>query len=348
MKKIAILGLFVIGLMVFSAPAYAQDTSVEGTLVLRGSSTLFPIMQQATTYFDVLFPNVVLETESIGSGGGFDALLDGSTDIAPMSRAPKDTEIAEAAALSPAETVNTTQIGLDALAIIVNNNNPITQLSYQNITDIFNGTIRLWSALGITTGVSDDNIKILERDTASGTHDYFNEEFLNEGEVPRADLGQYHNEFNDQAALNAAVAAEDNAIGYSGLAYVDTTVKSLDVSETGETGSFVAPSISAASDGSYPVSRPLFLVTFESYKAENDLIDFFLEWILSEDGQFVVFEVGYVNIFDRSDSIVLPTADPTDDPTDGTEDDDEGGLPFEFAALAVAFVAIGIVVRRRR
>lgn len=313
-------GLFVVTLMV-SAPM-ATSQALTGTLTIKGSSTVFPVMEEAQLRWAELHPDVTIDTASVGSGGGMAALIEGSTDIAPMSRAPKDSEIAEADF-----EVNATRIGLDALAIIVHKDNPLNDINASTLTAIYTGNILLWSELGVD--VTPNEISIHERDQNSGTHDYFNEEFVNEGEVNSENV-TYGGQFTNQADLNSAVASTVNAIGYSGLAYVDSSVKAL-------TFEGVEATIENAADDSYGVSRPLFLVT--NADEENELRDAFVNYILSPEGQYIVELVGYVAIEEKATGYTEVAGD--------TDDEDS---PFSTLGVFFAFFAVlsAVYMVRRR
>lgn len=275
MKKLAFIAIMT--LMLTASTANAQTTK----LSIVGSNTVFPIIEAVGARFQELNPNVDLAVEGPGSGAGITALIDGQTDIAPMSREPKDAEKQEAAAKGI--ELNITTIALDALVVVVNHDNPIDGLTEDQISAIYNGTIKNWADLGWAEGGS---ITVIERDENSGTHDYFNEFFLDGNEVDPAKVSKHIQEAST-SQLFRLVADQVNAIGYGGLAYLTDQVKALKIDD-------VAPSIETARTGEYPVARPLYLVFDE--KTIPEIGREFVEYVLSPEGQFLVLDVGYINV----------------------------------------------------
>ena len=285
MNRKYIVGLALISLIMISA----VNAEVQ-TLRIKGSNTLFPIIESASLEWEDQYPDVTIEAAGPGSGAGMKLLLDGQTDIAPMSRAPKDSEIQ--AGVDKGMDIKSETVGLDALIIIVNKDNPVNDLTHDQIAGIFNGTIRKWSSIDPTVNLVKDEIKVIERDTNSGTHDYFNEFFLGEGSVPADKLGENYAQYASTSQLFENVASEVNAIGYGGLAYLDDTVKAVNVD--GKT-----PSVETAKTGEYPVARPLYLVYDD--KTLIDIGRTFIDYILSPEGQRLVLDVGYVNVKEAAD-----------------------------------------------
>jgi phosphate transport system substrate-binding protein len=279
---IPMFGLILIFNMLMMSPSYAQTT-----LDVTGSNTVFPVINAAAAEW-AEDNNVDIAASGPGSGAGFQALLNGQTDIAPMSRAPRASEIESAVDLGI--DLQTAVIAWDSLVVFVNPNNPITGLSAEMIQGIYNGTIRTWSELG-WEGSFDDQIKVVERDQNSGTHVFFNEFFLKGSPPPASELGAYHSAFAPTNQIVDLVASEENAIGYGGIAFVTEEdgsitdrVRVLNVNE------IVANKANAAS-GEYPVSRALYLVFNEN--TIPDIGKDFIDFILSERGQEIVDEVGY-------------------------------------------------------
>lgn len=313
-------------LMVFSNGTTAQTnySEMSGDINISGSSTVFPVMQAVQQRWQELAPSVTMEIASVGSGGGFDRLAQGTTDLAPMSRAPKQDELD-----SVDFTVNVTKIGLDALSIIVNDANPINDANFTTIQAIFNGTYSTWDQAfphADFSSFSSKDIVVYQRDENSGTHDYFDEEFL-QGNLPAADA-----QYNAQADLNTAVSQTQNSIGYSGLAYVDSTVKALDFQGADQSAP-VTPSIASAADGSYALARPLFLVFNQD--ESNSLRDAIVNYVLTPEGQYLVRDVGYVPIADDVATTLTPVA---------------GGssAPLPVLPIIASITFVGLLVRKRR
>lgn len=233
-------------------------------------------------------PEVSIQVSGGGSGVGIASLIDGVADVANASRKMKEKELQRAEANTgkrPKEVV----VGLDALAVYVHKDNPINSISLGELSEIYGdgGTIESWSGLGVkNAGCSSDKITRVSRQNNSGTYHYFREAIL--GEQRDFKLGSI-----DQSGSKDVVALVSStpcAIGYSGMGYKTPDVKWLNVSqEKGQPG--VEPGVATAADGSYPIARPLLIYTLgEPTGALKD----YLDWILSDAGQKIVLELGYV------------------------------------------------------
>lgn len=271
-------------LMLTATPGVA----LEGTVTVTGSNTVFPIIEAASARWQELHPDVTISASGPGSGAGITALIEGQTDLAPMSRAPKAAEISEAT--TAGIELNITTVGIDAIVIIVNKNNPITDLTSDQISQIYNGTFTSWTEVGWSAG---GDITVIERDENSGTHDYFNDQFMGGEEVNPALLHEHKQEAST-STLFQLVAENDNAIGYGGLAYLDDTVKAVDVDG-------VKATKANAKSGDYSVARPLFVV-FDD-KTVSDLAREFINYILGLEGQYLVDSVGYVAVGEMAESL---------------------------------------------
>ncbi len=268
---------------------FASSTAVAETkLSIVGSNTLFPIVEAVGARFQELNPDVTISVEGPGSGAGITALIDRQTDIAPMSREPKQEEVNEATAKGI--ELNITKVALDALIIVVNKENPIDSLTREQITGIYNGTYTNWADVGWASG---GDIFVIERDENSGTHDFFNEFFLDGEEVDPAKV-KGHKQEASTSQLFRLVADQKNAIGYGGLAFFTDIVKKVKVDG-------VEGTIETAKDGSYPVARPLFYVFDE--KTISDIGRQFVEYTLSPEGQYLVLDVGYVNVAEAAQTL---------------------------------------------
>ncbi len=233
-------------------------------------------------------PEVDIAVTGGGSGTGIAALINGTVDIANASRAMKEDEIADAEAhgIEPQEYT----VAIDALAVIVNPQNPVSQLSIDQLSDIFTGRITNWKDVG-----GDDNaIVLVSRETNSGTHVYFLEEVVRKGDSANTDV------FAPQTLLmpssvgiTSEVQRNPRAIGYDGLGYVDTDTEKLIAVATDPAGPYVLPSVATGADGSYPISRPLFMYTAGAPGAAAAA---YLAWIQGPEGQAIVADLGFVPI----------------------------------------------------
>lgn len=255
------------------------------TIQSRGSDTLLQVAQALAEAYGERSPGVQVSVSGGGSGTGFQALIEGTTDIANASRKIKEKELeaAKAKGIEPVEHV----VGYDGIAVIVNNGNRIDALSISQLSDLYIGQITDWKALG-----SSGEVVLLSRDTASGTFEYFKEHVVQKGDKSsERDYAPSAIMLPSNAAIRDEVAKNTNAVGYVGLAYVDDSVKPLAVISDG--GEPVAPSVESVEDGTYCISRPLFMYTKSD---PSDAVETYLEWVLGEEGQAIVADEGSVPV----------------------------------------------------
>ncbi|MCB9419156.1 MAG: phosphate ABC transporter substrate-binding protein [Ardenticatenaceae bacterium] len=252
----------------------------------KGSDTLVNIaLAWAETYRDV-DPTVSIAVTGGGSGTGIAALVNGTVDIANASRAMKDSEIEEAQAngIDPIEHT----VAIDALAVIVHPDNPVSQLTIDQLSDMYTGRITNWKDVG----GNDAPIVLLSRETNSGTHVYFLEEVVRKGSSDNEDI------FAPQTLLmpsSVGITSElrrnPNAIGYDGLGYVDPEHEKVLLIATDADSSYVPPTAETASSGKYPLARDLYMYTTGE---PTGVVAEYLDWILSAAGQEIVAQLGFV------------------------------------------------------
>ncbi|MGZ4049905.1 MAG: PstS family phosphate ABC transporter substrate-binding protein, partial [Bacteroidia bacterium] len=213
-----------------------------------------------------------------GSGVGITALIDGNTDIAMSSR---DLKMEEKLKLQDKKIKQIT-IGYDALAIVINPKNKVSQLTREQLEGIFTGTITNWKEVG----GDDEKIVAYSRESSSGTY-----EFMKEHVMSKKNYGTGVLSMPATGSIVQSVSQTKGAIGYIGLAYINKDVKPVAVSFDGKT--FVKPSIKAAKDKTYPVSRPLFYIYAG---ASESKVKPFVDYVLSAEGQKVVTDIGYVSL----------------------------------------------------
>lgn len=252
----------------------------------KGSDTLVNIALAWAENYRLVEPSVNIAVTGGGSGTGIASLINGTVDIANASRPMKDDEFEDARAngIEPVEHV----VAVDALAIIVNLDNPVSELTIQQLSDIFSGRITNWKDVG----GNDAPIVIVSRETNSGTHVFFLEEVVRQGDKENEDI------FAPQTLLmpssvgiTSEVRRNPNAIGYDGLGYVDPAHEKILSVAPADGEAFVMPSVESASSGTYPLSRNLFMYTAGE---PSGLIAEYLEWIRSPAGQEIVAELGFV------------------------------------------------------
>ena len=269
-----------------AAEVDSADIGTARAIQNKGSDTLVNVALAWAEAYREVEPDVAIAVTGGGSGTGIAALINGTVDIANASRAMKDSEIEDARAngIEPVEHI----VAIDALAIIVHPDNPVSELSIQQLSDIYTGRITNWSEVG----GHDAAIVLLSRETNSGTHVYFLEEVIRQGSSDNTDI------FAPQTILmpsSVGITSElrrnPNAIGYDGLGYVDSEhEKILAISPDNESPS-VFPSVETALAGEYPLARNLFMYTAGE---PTDLIAEYLNWILGPEGQAIVTQLGFV------------------------------------------------------
>ena len=220
-----------------------------------------------------------------GSGTGIAALINNTVDLANASRQIKDEEIAEAQSkgVEPVEHI----IARDAIAVIVNPENPVNELTLQQISDIYSGKTTNWSEVG-----GDDRpIVKLSRETNSGTHVYFLETVLRLGS--KEDKTLFSTDtllLPSSEGIISEVRDNPNAIGYDGLGYVPDDLKMIAIAKEAG-GLYVLPSIETVNDKTYAIARDLYMYTNGE---PTGVIKDYLDWILSDEAQQIVAELGFV------------------------------------------------------
>jgi phosphate transport system substrate-binding protein len=284
-----ILLVLMTGLMVAcqsARDARAVDPGTVRAIQNKGSDTLVNIaLAWAETYRDVE-PAVSIAVTGGGSGTGIASLINGTVDIANASREMKESEADEARAngIEPIEHV----VAVDALAIIVHLDNPVSELTIEQLSDMFAGRITNWKEVG---GL-DAPIVLVSRETNSGTHVYFLEEVVRRGEKENADIFAPHTLLMPSSVgITSEVRRNRNAIGYDGLGYVDPTHERVVAVAPSAAAPYVVPSVETAAAGEYPLSRNLFMYTAGE---PSGALATYLEWILSAEGQQIVADLGFV------------------------------------------------------
>jgi phosphate transport system substrate-binding protein len=252
----------------------------------RGSDTLVNVAQRWAEAYQQVSPSVTVAVSGGGSGTGIAALINGTVDIANASRTIDERELVQAKerGYAPVEFV----VGYDALAVYVHRDNPLEEITIERLAGIYGegGEIDYWTELGIEVpGCRDQEIIVVSRQNNSGTYEYFRSLVLG----PRRDYRLGTHDLHGSKDVVDLVQHTPCAIGYSGLAYQTHEVKALCISEE-EGAGCVVPSVQAAVDGSYALSRPLFMYT--NGKPEGDVKEY-LDWVLSEDGQCILAHQGY-------------------------------------------------------
>jgi phosphate transport system substrate-binding protein len=266
-----------------------QTTSRPAKTIIqdKGSDTMVNVAQVWAEEYGKVAPGVEVEVSGGGSGVGLAALLKGAVDIANASRDIKPSEIEQAEKNTGKKPVEFT-VGFDALAVYVHKDNPLSEITLDELAQIYaeGGKVTRWSEIGVKIpGVSDDTIVRVSRQSSSGTYEFFREHALGNRDYR---LGS--RDLNGSKEVVELVSATPTAIGYSGMGYATAAVKMLKVAPS-KGAPAVAPTVAAVHDKTYPMARSLHVYTLgEPQGAVRDYID----WILSDAGQKVVEDSGYV------------------------------------------------------
>lgn len=253
-----------------SNTAGAGNTEVSGKVSLDGSTSMEKFVNALKEAMAEKYPNLTLEPQFTGSGTGIQSVIAGTADIGDSSRALKDEEKAQGLV----ENI----VAIDGIAVVVDKNNTVANLTKDQLVKIYTGQITNWKEVG----GADQKIVVIGREASSGTRGAF-EEILDIEEKCK-----YAQELNETGAVMAAVAATPGAIGYVSLDNVDDTVIALQLDS-------VAPSEATVKDGSYALQRPFVMATKGEIKDQNEQVKAVFEFIDSEEGQAVIKSVGLVS-----------------------------------------------------
>ena len=267
----------------------SSPTQASAYIQNKGSDTMVNLALAWAERYQAEHPDVSLSVTGGGSGTGIAALVNGTVDIVNASRAMTADEIkqAEANGITPVEFV----VSRDAIAVVVNPENPVRRLTLQQISDIYSGKINNWSEVG------GDNRPIvrLSRETNSGTHVYFLQMVIRLGDKNNTTLFSTDTLLlpSSEGIINE-VRQNPNAIGYDGLGYIPRDLMNSVIAVAHDTSEpYVIPSIATVNDNSYPVARDLYMYTAgEPAGAIKDYIN----WILSPEAQAIVADLGFVPI----------------------------------------------------
>jgi phosphate transport system substrate-binding protein len=271
MKKLVL----AIVIMAILPRVFPQNVSCK----IKGSDTVLPLTQKEAEVFMKKYPGSSIMVTGGGSGVGLAALQNGTTDIAQSSRKMK---LDEKMKLQDAGKIFTeTIIAYDALAVIVNPSNKINQLTREQLESIYTGKVTNWKDVG----GDDMPIVLYSRESSSGTFEFFKEHVLNKKNFATSAMLM-----PATGAIVQSVSQTKGAIGYIGLAYIETTIKPLKVSyDKGVT--YVVPNVDNAMNKTYPITRPLY---YYYLNTTEKAIKPFVDFILSTEGQNIVRQVGYV------------------------------------------------------
>ena len=255
-----------------SAAAPAETTAdLSGSISMVGSTSMEKLANALSEAFMEEHPDVTVTAEFVGSGAGIEAVTNGTTDIGNSSRSLKDEE----KAAGVVENV----VAIDGIAVCVDPANEVANLTKEQLTNIYNGTVTNWKEVG----GADEPIIVIGREAGSGTRGAFEEL------VDLVDGCKYANELDSTGAVIAKVASTPGAIGYASLDALDDSVKALSLEGVEAT----AENIKA---GNYFLSRPFVMATKGEISEQNDLVQAWFDFVLGDEGQQVASEVGLITV----------------------------------------------------
>ena len=255
-----------------SAAAPAETTTdLSGSISMVGSTSMEKLANALSEAFMEEHPDVTVTAEFVGSGAGIEAVTNGTTDIGNSSRSLKDEE----KAAGVVENV----VAIDGIAVCVDPANEVADLTKEQLTNIYNGTVTNWKEVG----GADEPIIVIGREAGSGTRGAFEEL------VDLVDGCKYANELDSTGAVIAKVASTPGAIGYASLDALDDSVKALSLEGVEAT----AENIKA---GNYFLSRPFVMATKGEISEQNDLVQAWFDFVLGYEGQQVASEVGLITV----------------------------------------------------
>ena len=247
----------------------AEAAKLSGTVTLAGSTSMQKLCEAMIESFEQVYPDITVTAEYTGSGAGLEALAGGKTDIGNASRSLKDGEKQSGAV----ENI----VAIDGIAVITHKDSVVSDLTAQQLTDIYTGKITNWKDLG----GADEAIVVLGREAGSGTRGAFEELLKIE------DQCAYAQELDSTGGVLAKVAATPGSIGYVSLDVVDDTVKALSLDG-------VAPTEENIVAGSYKLSRPFVMATLGTIEEQNDLVKTWFHYVQSDEGKAVIKAMGLI------------------------------------------------------
>ncbi len=294
-------GILVASTAVVGLAMIGQSMAASTVIQNKGSDTLVNVAQAWAEEYKDVNPDVAIAISGGGSGTGIASMINGTVDIANSSREMKKKEMNKATEMgqNPVEHV----VGYDALAVFLHKDNPLNELSFNQLGKIFGrgGDATKWSDLGISVpGCGSDKIVVVSRQNNSGTYAYFKKAVLKSaakaGVISKGSFRQGTLDMHGSKDVVDLVEKTPCAIGYSGLAYATDHLKLACIAKD-EGKSCVSPSVKTASNRSYPIARPLFMYTNGE---PQGAIKEYMDWILSDTGQCILKKKGYAPMRDVS------------------------------------------------
>ena len=254
-----------------SGTSEGGNTNLSGTITMTGSTSMQNLCQALQEVFPEVYPNVTIDAQFTGSGAGIEAVTAGTVDIGNASRALTDEE--------KAEGIVENVVAIDGIAVVVNPANDVTNLTQDQLKQIYTGEVTNWSEVG----GPDMAIVVVGRESGSGTRSAF-EELLDV-----EDACAYAQELDSTGGVATTVSSTEGAIGYLSLDALDDTVKSIQIDGVDATEENITA-------GTYALQRPFVMATNGEISEQSELVQAFFEFVYSEQGQEVVSQVGLITV----------------------------------------------------
>ena len=277
-------------------PDYESVSGISGNMTSIGSDTLNNLMTLWAEEFASIYPNINIQIQGAGSGTAPTALTEGTAQFGPMSREMRTSEV-QAFEDRHGYPPTMVPVAIDALAVYVNQDNPLESITLPQVDAIFSSTRRCgypeditrWGQLGLDGSWENRDFTLYSRNAVSGTYGYFKQHALCDG-----DFRASTNEQPGSSAVVQGVAESINGIGYSGIGYITSGVRTVPLARE-EGQPFADTTAENAATGDYPLARFLYVYVNKAPNGELDPITReFIKLVLSKEGQQVVVRDGYV------------------------------------------------------
>ncbi len=280
-------GLVIAVLLISLFGCKRRDGERDNSLQIKGSDTMVNLSQAWAEEFMKQHAGYSVAVTGGGSGTGITSLINNTCDIAEVSREMKESEIsmAEKKGISPHKIT----VALDGLAVVVNPGNPVSQLTIDQLADMFKGKITNWQEVGGRNA----KIVLLSREVNSGTHVYFKEHVLRKGDPQsKEEFAPHALLLSSSQAIADEVSQNLDAVGYYGMGYITPKEKPIRIARSSGS-TYVPPTPDNVVNGSYPISRPLLMYT----KGEpTGTVKTFVDFVLSPGGQELVKKLDFVPV----------------------------------------------------
>ena len=249
----------------------SESGNVSGTITMTGSTSMMNLWEALKEVVPEALPGVTLDAQYTGSGAGIEGVTAGTVDIGNASRALTDEE--------KANGIVENVVAIDGIAVVVNPENTVSNLTTDQLKQIYTGEVTNWSEVG----GPDMSIVVVGRESGSGTRGAF-EELL---EID--DACKYAQELDSTGGVATTVSSTEGAIGYVSLDALDDTVKAIQIDGVDATEENIVA-------GTYPLQRPFVMATKGEISEQSELVQEFFNFIYSEQGQQVVSQVGLITV----------------------------------------------------